>query len=267
MTVMNQQTWQQRAKIWEGLENFRRVLTELIAYDVNKINQASLDKLFTGYDFKYLTGKKAQFLQKLEEEIAKQEYGSDVYADLIKQKDQLETMDEELVITKETDEFIYEYVLKSKETMINLMGFVKITNKMNSRYRGLLSWQQDTRDPILFLAEMIPDASGNPNNEKMYFHINLGTQGGMAIVEENNKGYRWTQCLQSEYSDLMGAEFGSVFMDKETKQIQLEDSNIAAATALSKAQTKTDNGSTILENNIALMRMYEQDLKNLELNY
>ncbi len=265
MTVMDQQLWHKRTKIWEGLENFRRILTELVAYDVNKINQASLDKLFTGYDFKYLTGRKNQLLDKLNEELSKHEYGSDIYADLEKQKTLLENMDEELVIARESDEFNYEYILKSKETMINLMGFVKINSKLNSKHRALLSWQQNTRDPILFLAEMLPIP--NTAEEKIYFHINLGNKGGLVIIEENDHGYRWTQCLQSEFSDLVNAEFGSIFMDKTNKQIKLEDSNLSAATALSKAQTKADNGSTILENNIALMKMYEKDLRELEFDY
>jgi hypothetical protein len=262
-----EQNWQERIKIWEGLENFREVLLGLIAHNLGKINQASLDKLFSGYGFKMQINRKEFLLNEIDKQISKISPALDLYQSLLAQKKQLEELDQEIIIKRETNEFVYEYILKNKETMVNLFGFVKIMSKNNKQHRALLSWQHNKRDPILFLAELVPHISGNPDLEKIYFHINLGGSDGFAVLEELDQGYRWTHCLKHDYPDLVNAEFGSVIMDKNTKNIRLEDGNLAAATALSKAQNKNEQGITVLENNIALMAMYKKDLQALQFEY
>lgn len=262
-----EQSWQARIKIWEGLENFREVLLGIMAHDLSRLNQASLDKLFDGYGFKMQINRKKFILEEIDKQISKTLIGSELHQNLITQKKQLEDLDEEIVIKKETDTFEYEYILKNKYKMVNLFGFVKITHKKNKKHRALLSWQQDRRDPILFLAELVPNNNGNPDDEKIYFHINLGGTDGLAVIEELSDGYRWTHCLKHNYPDLISAEFGSVFMDKKTKNIRLEDGNLAAATALSKAQSTNEEGISVLENNIALLNMYKKDLQALQFEY
>jgi len=56
-------------------------------------------------------------------------------------------------------------------------------------------------------------------------------------------------------------------MDKISKHIRLEDGNIPAAMALTKAEKLNEQGITVLENNIALMQMYKADLQALPFDY
>ena len=49
-----------RIQIWEGLDNFRQVLLDLLTHDINKINQASLDRIFSGYGFKLKESRKSE---------------------------------------------------------------------------------------------------------------------------------------------------------------------------------------------------------------
>ena len=41
----------ERIKIWKGLENFRQIILDLLAHDIKKINQNTLDRLFPDYGF------------------------------------------------------------------------------------------------------------------------------------------------------------------------------------------------------------------------
>jgi hypothetical protein len=259
--------WQERIKLWEGLANFKNVLIELLSNDINKLSQASLDMLFPGYEFKMQINRKRFLLEEIDKQLKNLIPGSDLYLEIQNQKNQVELLDDEIIIRKETQDFKYEYVLKNRNKMVNLFGFVKIINKKNKKHRALLSWQSDRRDPILFLAELVPDNSLDPTKEKIYFHINLGQNDGLAVIEETEDGYRWTHSLESEYAELINAEFGSVIMDKQTKYIKLEDGNIPAAMALTKAEKINTDGVTVLENNIALMQMYKTDLQNLDFDY
>lgn len=253
----------EQIKIWKGLENFREVLLSLLAHDIRKVNQKTLDRLFPGYSFLLQENRRDVLIKEIQKEIQKLDPRSDEANHLKAQLNELKALDDEVIIKKLTDRFAYEYVFKSKETQVNLEGFVKIVALDDPRHRGLLSWQTNQRQPILFLAELCPE----DNKEKIYFHVSIGKEDGIAVIEECPQGYRWTHTLAHDYPDLENAEFGSVIMDKDTKLISLEDGNIAAATALSKAQTVNDEGVTVLENNIALLNMYKKDLQGLDFNY
>lgn len=255
--------WQERIKLWEGLTNFRHILLELLSNDISKLNQASLDILFPGYELKLQINRKQFLLSELDKKLKLLMPGSDLFLEIQKQRQELELLDNEIIIKKDTKEFNYEFVLKSRNQMVNLFGFVKITSKKNKRHRALLSWQSNRRDPILFLAELYPE----PNEEKIYFHINLGQPDGLAVIEELDDCYRWTHCMESEYPELINAEYGAVTMDKISKHIRLEDGNIPAAMALTKAEKLNEQGITVLENNIALMQMYKADLQALPFDY
>ena len=257
-----------RIQIWEGLDNFRQVLLDLLTHDINKINQASLDRIFSGYGFKLKESRKHELIQSIIEKQKSLDPNSELYQDLKSELEKLKDLEREIVISRATKEFDYEFVFKeTKGNIINLGGFVKIINKKNARSRGLLSWQSDRRDPILFLAELSPHSNGDPNKEEIFFHINLGGNDGMAIIYEEPDSYRWTQCLKYDYPDLINAEFGSVAMDKVSHEISLVDGNISAAVALSKAQEKTHQGITLFENNVALMEVYKRDLRGLDFSY
>lgn len=257
--------WQERIKLWEGLTSFRHILLELLSNDISKLNQASLDMLFPGYELKLQINRKQFLLGELDKQLKTLMPGSDLFLEIQNQRQQLELLDDEIILKKETKEFNYEFVLKSRNQMVNLFGFVKITSKKNKRHRALLSWQSDRRNPILFLAELCPDA--NLEQEKIYFHINLGQPDGLAVIEELDDSYRWTHCMESEYPELIGAEYGAVVMDKISKHIRLEDGNIPAAMALTKAEKLNEQGITVLENNVFLMQMYKADLQSLPFDY
>lgn len=251
--------WQEKIKIWEGLEDFREILLKLFAYDVNKINQKTLDLLFGNEILKLKEAKKNLLIKEIQKQLKEEGLDEDLKKSLQQQLSELEILDDELVISRRINNFDYEIVLKSKSTQKIFSGFVKIIDRFNSKHRGLLSWQQDKRNPILFLAEL--------KNNQVSFHINLGKADGLIILEELAQGYRWTQCNSSEYPDLINAEHGSIFYDKNTGNISLEDGNIAAAMALSKAQTANDQGLTVFENNIELMNIFKKDLEELDFSF
>jgi hypothetical protein len=253
----------ERMRIWKGLENFRQILLDLLAYDITKINQKTLDRLFSSYGFLLQDNRRDILIKEISNELKRLDINSDEALMLKKQLEELHELDDEIIIKKITDKFSYEYVFKSKETQVNLEGFVKIVALDNPRHRALLSWQTKQRYPILFLAELVPEN----NTEKIYFHLNIGKEDGLAVIEECDNFYRWTHSMEHDYPDLETAEFGAVIMDKVTKNICLEDGNIPAAIALSKAQTVNSDGITVLENNIALLNMYEIDLQGLDFNY
>lgn len=251
--------WQEKIKIWEGLEDFRDVLLKLFSYDLSKINQKTLDLLFGDGDFKLKEAKKDLLIKEINKQLKDEDLDSRLKESLEKQLEELKDLNDELVIVKRINGLDYEIVLKSKTTGKIFSGFVKIINRLNPRHRGLLSWQQDSRSPILFLAEL--------KNNQVSFHINLGKPDGLIIIEELEHGYRWTQCNMSEYPDLIDAEYGSIFYDKNTKNISLEDGNIAAALAFSKAQTTNEKGLTVFENNIELMNIFKKDLEELDFSF
>jgi hypothetical protein len=253
----------ERIKIWKGLENFRQILLDLLAHDIRKINQKTLDRLFSSYGFLLQDNRRDILIAEITKELKRLDPSSDEALTLKQQLSELNDLDDEIIIKKITDKFSYEYVFKSKETQINLEGFVKIVALDDPRHRALVSWQAKQRYPILFLAELVPEN----NQEKIYFHLNIGKEDGLAVIEECENCYRWTHTIAHDYPDLETTEFGAVVMDKVTKNISLEDGNLPAAVALSKAQTINSEGVTVLENNIALLNMYKKDLQGLDFNY
>lgn len=256
---------QERIKIWQGLENFRQVLLDLLANDLGKINQATLDKVFSGYNFQLLDSKRDKLIEAIEHKLTELEPTDELYQQLKQELENIKSIDEEVVLKREIPDFSYEYVFRApKGTIVNLSGFVKILAKNNPHHKALLSWQANKRNPILFLAELLPQADGN---NAIYFHINLGGDDGLAIIEDAGDNYRWNQCLKHDYPDLMNAEFGSVLMNKTTKAITLESANMTAAAALGKAQSQTAKGISLFENNVTLMEVYKQDLESLDFNY
>ncbi len=256
-----------RIQIWEGLDNFRQVLLDLLTYDIGKINQTSLDRIFSGYGFQLKESRRNELIKAITEKQRSLDPNSELSQSLALELEKLKDLDKEIIISRETNDFNYDFVFKaSSGPMVNLNGFVKIINKKNARNRALLSWQSDKRDPILFLAELAPDPN-DTKQEQIFFHINLGASDGMAILYEEPDSYRWTQCLKYDYPDFINAEFGTIAMSKTNREISLVDGNIAAAVALSKAQEKTHQGITLFENNVALMQVYQKDLQGLDFNY
>ena len=256
---------QERISIWQGLENFRQILLDLLTHDISKINQVSLDKIFNGYGFKILDNKRDKLIKAIGNKLKEIEPSSELYQQLNQELENLKSIDNEIVLQRETKDFSYEYIFRApKGTIINLNGFVKIINKFNPNHKALLSWQGNKRNPILFLAELLPK---NEQENYIFFHINLGGEDGLAVIADAGVNYRWTQSLKHEYSDLMTAEFGSVLMNKLTKEITLEDANMTAAAALGKAQSETNKGISLFENNVTLMEIYKTDLESLDFNY
>lgn len=253
--------FKERIKIWQGLENFRAVLLGLLVHDLSKINQTSLDKLFPGYEFKLEPSRKTQLIKALQDQQKVLDPDSEVYIGINNELEKLYTLDEELIIKRNTEDYRYEYVFKAVNKAANLKGFVKIINKHNPFHKGLVSWQAEKRNPMIFLIEMMPQ------KDKIFFHINLGKPDGLAVIAEEPDSYTWTHSMEVEYPELTAAEYGSISMDKNTKEIKLLDGNIPAAMALSKAQSLTDTGITIFENNVTLMNMYKKDLRDLDFDY
>ena len=253
-----------RIKIWEGLDNFRQILLDLLSHGVNNISQASLDRLYSGYNLVLLDSRKDLLINQLQEQIKNFDDASQEKEMLQAQLQELEELDDELIIQKQTNAFNYEYILKEKNNYKNLAGFVKIISIDNPQHRALVSWQQQSRDPVIFLAELVPQLDGT---EKIYFHISLSKEDGMVVIYEEPQKFMWTQITAHEYSDMINAESGSISMDKETGEINLEDGNLASAMALTKAQTTNDEGINVFTNNVKLMQMYQEDLQKLSFNY
>ncbi len=254
---MNSIKWSDRIGIWEGLEDFRKIILELFSLNISKINQKTLDHYFRDYNLILQPSRKSELTKTIKEQQDQLDPKSSLFDELEEQLKSLDNFEEEFIIQRQSKYFTYDYIFRDPGFKAkNLLGFVKITNKLKPSHKGLLSWQHGSRDPILFLVELMGGA--------LFFHINLGDGDGLAIIEETSKGYRWTHCLESEYSQMINAESGAIFMDKTNKRITLEDSNIAAAAALSKAQTRNDQGITVLENNIKLMNLYKEDLAKID---
>ena len=257
---------EERISVWEGLDNFRQILLDLLSHGVKNVNQNTLNKLFSGYGLVLQDSRRDLLIQQIETQINQLEDGSEEKALLTAQMEELKGLDEELIISRQTKKFHYEYILKEKNNLKNLAGFVKIMSIDNPRHRALLSWQQQSRSPVIFLAELVPDLN-DPGKEKIYFHISLSKEDGTAIIFEERDKYMWTQINAHEYSDMKNAETGSISMNKSDGMVNLEDGNLAAAQALSKAETKNPEGVSIFANNVKLMQMYKEDLQKLSFEY
>jgi hypothetical protein len=257
---------QERIKIWEGLENFRQILLDILSHGVKNINQNTLNKLFSSYNLVLQDSRRELLINQIKSQINQMDEGSEERILLETQMAELISLDEELIINKQTKFFNYEFILKEKNNFKNLAGFVKIMSIDNPRHRALLSWQQQSREPVIFLAELVPDLE-NPGEEKIYFHISLSKADGTAIIFEEKDKFMWTQINAHEYSDMKNAETGSISMSKADGMVMLEDGNIAAAQALSKAETTNPEGVSIFANNVKLMQMYKEDLQKLSFDY
>lgn len=257
---------QERIKIWEGLDNFRQILLDILSHGVVNINQNTLDKLFSGYNLTLEESRRNLLVEQIDQQCQSLAEDSEDRQVLEAQKQELMDLDEELILKRQTSLFHYEYILKEKNNFKNLTGFVKIISLTNPRHRALLSWQQQSRQPVIFLAELIPSAT-NPQEEDIYFHINLGKADGTAVIYETADEYIWTQIDAHEYIDMVSAETGSIAMNKVDGTISLKDGNIAAAQALTKAKTQNKEGVNIFENNVKLMQMYKEDLQKLSFDY
>lgn len=257
---------QERIQIWEGLENFRQILLDILSHGVKNINQNTLNKLFSSYDLVLQDSRRDILIGQIKGQINQMEEGSEERVLLESQLNELMSLDEELIIHKQTKLFNYEYILKEKNNLKNLAGFVKIMSIDNPRHRALLSWQQQSREPVIFLAELVPDLE-KPGEEKIYFHISLSKEDGTAVIFEEKDKFMWTQINAHEYSDMNTAETGSISMNKASGMVMLEDGNLAAAQALSKAETTNPEGVSIFANNVKLMQMYKEDLQKLSFDY
>ena len=174
-----------------------------------------------------------------------------VMNDLINTKEELQSVEEDLILKRSMEHFNYEFVFKEDT---HLKGFVKIAHKSEARHVGILEWQ-DSSDPVLYLAEY--------DKGHMKLHINYGEEG-LAIIEKAGElSWRWSHCLPEGYLDLVHEEVGSILMSKMTKQIKLEKGNLATVEAAKRATAVQKNGKTLLENNISLMKIYEAQLKQL----
>ena len=256
----------QRIRIWQGLENFRTILTEILSHGVKNINQNTLDKIFATYNLKLQENRKDILIEQIKKQINVMDENSEERKLLEMQLNELIQLDEELIISKETRHFQYEFILKERDNLKNLSGFVKIISIDNPKHRGLLSWQQENRSPVIFLAELEPDLD-NPGDDKIFFHINFNKDEGTTIIYEEKNKYMWTQIEANEYSSMIDAEKGSISMHKTSGEITLEDGNIAAAVALTKAETLNPEGVNIFTNNVKLMQMYKEDLQKLSFEY
>lgn len=254
--LMLRDQWQTRMKIWQGLDNFRQMLRSLLPFNFKDINQSTFDLLFPNLAFEFKMNKKEFLKNQIQQELKKINEQNPFYQELQVQLNELNLLQDELVFTKHAQDFSYEFVLRDSPSMILPSGFVKIMNLDQIGHKALLTWQSDSRDPLIFLAETI-------NNIDFYFHINLGDNDALILLEEIFDGYCWTQA-NSKYPAILDAEYGSIIFDKSDNSIKLQDGNITAAQALLKAETKTKEGITVFENNIQLMKMYKADLQKLD---
>lgn len=257
---------EERISIWEGLENFRQILLDILSHGVKNINQNTLNKLFSGYNLVLQESRREILVNQIQSQINQMTEGSEERVLLESQMAELLTLDEELIIVKQTKLYNYEFILKEKNNLKNLAGFVKVMSIDNPRHRALLSWQQQSREPVIFLAELVPDLD-KPGEEKIYFHISLSKEDGTAVIFEEKEKYMWTQINAHEYSGMKTAETGSISMRKADGLVMLEDGNLAAAQALSKAETTNPEGVSIFANNVKLMQMYKEDLQKLSFDY
>ncbi len=241
-------------KIWQGFEGFREILAAVHRIGTTKIEPSTVATFLPGYGLtvRYIPRKE------LYESIVKQLESPDLH-DLMRKeleghKSLLMEVKDDLILERSTEEFDYEFIFKGAEPTENTVkGFAKAKSKILPYHAALLSWE-DATDPIFFLAEL--DA------KILRFHIDYGPQG-FALIEELPDSYRWTHAVKSGYKNMKDAEFGSVLMSKADGKFVLEQGNLAAAQALSRAKAIGRNGKSLMENNIELVKMYRGDLEKL----
>lgn len=249
-------------ELWKGLENFRRILFDLFSIGLDNLKQETLNSQFSSYELLLEPRKKTL----AKEALAKQEamdLSPEAREELEAYKKELENFQDETIVKKETENFEYEMVFredKEKKLSKNLQGYVKIKGKKNPNHLGLLTWESHNR-PIIFLAEI---KRNEKSKKETSFHINYG-DSGLAIIWEDHEYYYWTHSHSDSYKDLINdfnnSEIGTVKMNKTTKEFELVDSNLAAASALSRAKAQTSSGKLLIESNVELMNIYKQDLE------
>ncbi len=241
-------------QIWEGFDGFRSLLTSLYRIGIPKIDQSSLNTFFPGQGLRIKYIPRQELYDSIMQQLASTDLHDLMRAELEGHKQLLLEVKDDLILERDTTHFSYEFIFKGAErTEHSLRGFAKAKSKTSTRHAALLSWE-DATDPIFFLAEL--------ENKTLRFHIDYGSMG-FALIEELAEGFRWTHSASSLYSDLQSAEFGSVIMSKEDGSFALEQGNLAAAQALSRARALGRNGKTLLENNIELVKIYKADLEKL----
>lgn len=242
-------------RVWEGFEGFRTVLKSLYQIGLDKVDQSQIDNYLPGKNLEYKAIPKQEILAALDAQLNSDEENPEFSKEeILAQKELLMQVMNDVNLTCATDYFDYELIFKeASEGSETVKGFAKATSLTNPEHVALLSWE-DVADPILFLAEL--------DGDELRFHINYGQQG-LAVVQELENAYRWIHCAQSEFSLMLTAEAGSVLMNKESKEISLEQGNLSAAKALSRSKTVAKNGKNLFENNIELMKLYKADLKKV----
>ncbi len=247
------ENWSKATHIWEGLENFRQLRRDIFHLGVSQITQASVNQFLPSYNFTVSMSSKNKLANLIEQTLNSATFDDpEVQADLVKQRQELGKIEEDLILIRSMDHYDYEFVFK--EDKQSLHGFVKILHRTNRNHVALMNWQ-DTNNPILFLYEI--------EDGHLRLHVNYG-EDGLAIIEQPSElKYKWTHCLQEGFLSVAHAECGSVLMSKMTKHIQLEQGNLAAVEASRRAQEKQPNGKTLLENNIQLLNLHKPELEKL----
>jgi hypothetical protein len=254
---------QESIRLWQGLEDFRFVLFEIFSIGLNNIKQETLDKLFSSYGFKLEADKKALAIKTIQDQL-KMDLSPEDRLEIENYKKELENFQNETIIKKQTEKFEYEMVFRENpegKLAKNLMGYVKVKGLENSNHLALVTWESHKK-PIIFMAEIKRNIQGE---KEISFHINYG-DSGLAIVWEDQENFFWTHSHSQNYTemqrDLERDEIGTVRMDKQSKEFELVDSNLAGASALARAKTKTSSGKMLIETNIELMNIYKEDLEN-----
>lgn len=245
--------WSQVTHIWEGLGNFRQLRRDIFRIGLNQIDQKALDSLFTGYNFTISFGAKHKLVSLLEKTLEDGKFTNpDLEHDIKIQIADLEKVHEELVLERNMDHFHYEFVFKEESN--SLKGFVKIVNKTNPKHVGLMEWS-DSNNSVLYLAEV----------EDNHYKLNISYgDGSLAIIEQpSDLSYKWTHCLEEGFKDLTHAEHGSISMSKMTKNVKLEDANLASSEANRRSTEQQPNGKSLIENNITLLDLYKPELDKL----
>lgn len=247
------ENWSTVTHIWEGLENFRQLRRDIFRIGIKQVNQSVLDQFFTSYKFRIGFSAKNKMVDMITQTLDNASFKDPVLkANLEAQRDELQKVQEDLILSRTMPHYNYEYVFHEENN--NLRGFVKIFNKMDYKHVGYLDWK-DLNDLTLCLVEL--------DNDHLRMHINYGEEGLAIVDEPSDLTMRWTHCLQEGYLDIIHAEYGSIVMSRMTKNVKLEHGNLAAVEAAKLAQLKQANDKTLIENNIDLMKMYKPELEIL----
>lgn len=243
-----------KVAILKGLEGFTRLLSRLFDAGLKNIDKGFIRTNYPNYCL--VGSSKESLVAALDAELENPEVDQELRNQLLKQKEELMAIYDEICLETVTEQFKYHIALREEDKRHNLLGFVKIMHTAFPRHQALVTWN-DNRDPILFLIEF--DNDGN-----RFFHCNYGKQG-YALLQEDKENYYWTQSSKSEYTQIMAeisnGELGTVMMNKASKEFELCDGNLNATKALTNASKIGQNGKPLIENNFDLIKLYEKDLQ------